>query len=120
VRFAGSQNGYGNMVELQHAGVFSTLYAHLSSIESRVKTGARVVQGEIIGYVGQTGWATGPHLHFEFRAGAEQRDPLRFALPHGEPLPASQRAEFAMRIEPATARLAFVRGLAGTVLAASE
>ena len=120
VSFAGSQNGYGNMVELQHAGVFSTLYAHLSRIEPLVRTGARVAQGDIIGYVGQTGWATGPHLHFEFRAGTEQRDPLRFALPHGESLPAAQRAEFAMRIEPAAAQLAFARGLAGTVLAVSE
>jgi murein DD-endopeptidase MepM/ murein hydrolase activator NlpD len=120
VTFAGTQNGYGNVIELKHAGVHSTLYAHLSRIAPHVKAGARVAQGEVIGYVGQTGWATGPHLHFELRAGAEQRNPLAIALPSGEPLPASARAAFAAHIEPAAAQLAFARSFAGTLVAAGD
>ena len=89
--FAGTQNGYGNVIELQHQGAFSTLYAHLSRFAPQVRTGARVAQGEVIGYVGQTGWATGPHLHYEFRVGGEQRNPLTVALPSGEPLAAAHR-----------------------------
>jgi murein DD-endopeptidase MepM/ murein hydrolase activator NlpD len=63
VTFVGSQNGYGNVVQLQHAGVYSTLYAHLSRFAPSIKAGARVAQGEVIGYVGQTGWATAPALN---------------------------------------------------------
>ncbi len=120
VTFVGSQNGYGNVIQLQHAGAYSTLYAHLSRFAPSLKAGARVAQGEVIGYVGQTGWATGPHLHFEFRVGTEERDPLTIALPSGEPLPHAQRAAFAARIGPAAAQLAFARGLAGSLVAASE
>jgi murein DD-endopeptidase MepM/ murein hydrolase activator NlpD len=65
VHFAGRQNGYGNVVEVQHGNERSTLYAHLSRID--VRKGQRVEQGESLGAVGATGWATGPHLHFEFR-----------------------------------------------------
>jgi murein DD-endopeptidase MepM/ murein hydrolase activator NlpD len=64
---AGQQGGYGNVVMLQHAGGRSTVYAHLSRFASGVKRGSLVRQGEVIGYVGMTGWATGPHLHYEFR-----------------------------------------------------
>jgi murein DD-endopeptidase MepM/ murein hydrolase activator NlpD len=120
VTFAGVQNGYGKVVQVQHGGAHSTLYAHLSKIAPRVRAGARVAQGEVIGFVGQTGWATGPHLHFEFRVGAQQRNPMTIALPSGEPLPAGQRSAFAEQIAPAAAQLAFARGLSGTLLAASE
>jgi murein DD-endopeptidase MepM/ murein hydrolase activator NlpD len=77
VEFAGRQNGYGNVVQLQHAGGKSTLYAHLSSID--VRLGQRVEQGQRIGAVGATGWATGPHLHFEFRIDGVHQDPLKIA-----------------------------------------
>ena len=77
---------------LRHQGAFSTLYAHLSRFAPRLRNGARVAQGEVIGYVGQTGWATGPHLHYEFRVADVQRNPLTVALPGGEPLPPSRRA----------------------------
>ena len=120
VAFAGSQNGYGNAIELQHRGAFSTLYAHLSRIAPQVKRGARVTQGEVIGYVGQTGWATGPHLHYEFRVAGDQRDPLTVALPTGEPLAAAQRTAFAERIVPAAAQLALARDLAGTLVAGGD
>ncbi len=77
VRFAGRQNGYGNVVELEHGNERSTLYAHLSRVD--VRAGQRVGQGDHIGAVGATGWATGPHLHFEFRVAGQHQDPLQIA-----------------------------------------
>jgi len=77
VEIAGQQNGYGNVVKLQHAHGNSTLYAHLSRID--VRQGQRVEQGQRIGAVGATGWATGPHLHFEFRVNGQFQDPLKVA-----------------------------------------
>lgn len=77
VDFAGRQNGYGNVVIVRHAGGKETLYAHLSRVD--VRKGQRVEQGQRIGAVGATGWATGPHLHFEFRVGGVHRDPRQLA-----------------------------------------
>jgi murein DD-endopeptidase MepM/ murein hydrolase activator NlpD len=120
VSFVGRQDGYGNVIELQHNGGFSTLYAHLSSFAPQVRAGARIAQGEVIGYVGQTGWATGPHLHYEFRAGGEQRNPLTVALPGGEPLSPAHRLAFNERMAPAAAQLALARTLSGAQLASGE
>jgi murein DD-endopeptidase MepM/ murein hydrolase activator NlpD len=77
VEFAGWQNGYGNVVHIEHGNNKSTLYAHLSQID--VRRGQRVEQGQRVGAVGATGWATGPHLHFEFRVGGQYLDPTRIA-----------------------------------------
>ena len=77
VEFAGRQNGYGNVVKVQHGKERSTLYAHLSRID--VRKGQRVEQGQRIGAVGATGWATGPHLHFEFQVNGQHQDPLSIA-----------------------------------------
>ena len=77
VSFAGVQNGYGNVIFVDHANNNTTVYAHLSAMN--VGKGQRVEQGQLIGAVGQTGWATGPHLHFEYRVNGEQRDPLTIA-----------------------------------------
>ena len=77
VEFAGRMNGYGNVIQLRHASGKSTLYAHLSRID--VRPGQRVEQGQRIGAVGATGWATGPHLHFEFRLNGQFQDPLKMA-----------------------------------------
>ncbi len=77
VKFAGRQNGYGNVVEVEHGNGKATLYAHLSRIDVRV--GQRIDQGERVGAVGATGWATGPHLHFEFKVQGSQVDPLAMA-----------------------------------------
>jgi murein DD-endopeptidase MepM/ murein hydrolase activator NlpD len=77
VDFAGWQNGYGNVVHVRHGGDRVTVYAHLSRID--VRKGQRVEQGQHIGAVGATGWATGPHLHFEFRVGGVHQDPLKIA-----------------------------------------
>ncbi len=77
VEFAGQQNGYGNVIEVRHSDNRLTVYAHLSRID--VKRGEHVAQGEHIGAVGMTGWATGPHLHFEFRVAGVVKDPLTIA-----------------------------------------
>ncbi len=110
VTVAGSQNGYGNVVMLQHAGPYSTVYAHLSRFAAGIKAGVQVAQGELIGYVGQTGWATGPHLHFEFRVNNEQRDPLTIALPNAQPISAADLAAYIERVAPLEAQLVLARG----------
>lgn len=81
VDFVGTQRGYGKTVVLKHDGKHTTLYAHLSRFSPGVRKGARVNQGETIGYVGQTGWATGPHLHYEFRINNTPVNPLSAKLP---------------------------------------
>ena len=77
VDFAGVQNGFGNVIFIDHKAGHTTVYAHLSRIN--VKRGERISQGQNIGAVGSTGWATGPHLHFEFRVNGKQQDPILLA-----------------------------------------
>lgn len=84
VEFIGDQRGYGNMVVLKHKDPYTTLYAHLDAFADGVAKGARVRQGEVIGFVGKTGWATGPHLHYEFRKGDEPQDPMVEDIPADE------------------------------------
>ena len=91
--YRGKQSGYGNVIILQHQGKFTTLYGHMSRFAAG-KVGQHVSQGQVIGYVGMTGLATGPHLHYEFRLGGKHRDPLTVTLPKQEPLPASELARF--------------------------
>lgn len=105
VHFAGRNGGYGNVVIVRHAGRHSTLYAHLRGFARGILKGVRVAQGETIGYVGQTGWATGPHLHYEFRVGAEARNPLRIALPAALPVPAHEMGAFRALAAPLNAQL---------------
>ncbi len=114
---AGQQGGYGNVVMLQHGETYSTVYAHLSRFAPGIKQGARVAQGELIGYVGQTGWATGPHLHYEFRVDNVQMDPLTVALPNAQPVPAAQKVDYLARVVPLAQELALGRGI---VLAGGE
>jgi murein DD-endopeptidase MepM/ murein hydrolase activator NlpD len=90
---AGYRGGYGNAVEIRH-GSITTLYAHLSGFAGGIRAGARVRQADPIGYVGSTGYATGPHLHYEFKVGGVHQDPLRVALPKAEPVPARLRSQF--------------------------
>ena len=94
VHFAGRQRGYGKVVFIKHPNDIMTVYAHQSRIASGMQKGRKVSQGQIIGYVGQTGWATGPHLHYEFRLHGRHRDPLTVKLPDAEPLPASEMPDF--------------------------
>ncbi len=94
VDFAGVQNGYGNVVYVKHQNQHVTVYAHLSRID--VRQGQSIEQGQKIGAVGATGWATGPHLHFEFRVNGEQRDPMSIARESeaAQPVPAAARQAF--------------------------
>ena len=94
VEFVGTQSGYGNVVVVKHWSNYSTAYAHMSRFGSGLRHGAKVAQGDIIGYVGMTGWSTGPHLHYEFRVNNEPRDPLALDIPNSQPLSASERARF--------------------------
>jgi murein DD-endopeptidase MepM/ murein hydrolase activator NlpD len=94
VEFAGRQNGYGNVVEIRHSNQRSTLYAHLSRVD--VRQGQHVEQGARIGAVGATGWATGPHLHFEVKVGGQQQDPMIMAkASEAVVLTAAGKTEFA-------------------------
>ncbi|MDQ8002085.1 MAG: M23 family metallopeptidase, partial [Pseudomonadota bacterium] len=93
VDFAGQQNGYGNIVIIGHRNGQQTAYAHLSRID--VKEGQAVSQGQSIGAVGATGWATGPHLHFEFRINGEYHDPTTIAQQDGgQPISTAARPAF--------------------------
>jgi len=108
VRFVGKQGGYGNAVMLDHQGQFQTVYGHLSRF-GEVRRGQRVSQGEVIGYVGQTGLASGPHLHYEFKVSGVQRDPLKVALPDGKPISEVQQTVFTETIQSLHARLSLLR-----------
>src|SRR5436189_131010 len=105
VEFAGVKGGYGNVVFLRHRGQYATTYAHLSRIAAGVHRGAKVAQNDTIGFVGQTGWATGPHLHYEFRIAGQARNPFSIAMPAGLPLPAQDLAGFQYYASPLMARL---------------
>jgi murein DD-endopeptidase MepM/ murein hydrolase activator NlpD len=110
VEFAGMKPGYGNVVILRHRGQYSTVYAHLQRFVPGIRRGARVAQGDFIGHVGQTGWATGPHLHYEFRVGAQARNPYAIAMPAGQPVPAGELAAFRSQAAPLIAQLGLLAG----------
>jgi murein DD-endopeptidase MepM/ murein hydrolase activator NlpD len=111
VKFRGWQSGYGNVVILEHGGKYTTLYGHMSRFANGLATGDRVQQGEVIGYVGMTGLATGPHLHYEFRVHGAHRDPLTVELPKSEPLTGSELRSFRVNAEPLLAQLGRVETL---------
>lgn len=94
VHFSGQQNGYGNVVVLKHWSNYSTAYAHMSRFASGIHAGAKVHQGDLIGYVGVTGWSTGPHLHYEFRVNDIPRDPLSVDIPNAQPLTTAEMQRF--------------------------
>jgi murein DD-endopeptidase MepM/ murein hydrolase activator NlpD len=113
VDFAGWQNGYGNVVQVRHANERSTLYAHLSRID--VKKGQRIEQGQRVGAVGSTGWATGPHLHFEFRVRGQHQDPLRVAkASEAVIIDPTSRPRFAEVAQGAKVQLQVAETLAGS------
>ncbi len=95
VIFRGIKGGYGRTVMLRHGSQYTTLYAHMSKFRGSVKNGSRVRQGQVIGYVGKSGLATGPHLHYEFRVNGVHRNPLTIKLPAAEPLAKAYRGKFA-------------------------
>jgi murein DD-endopeptidase MepM/ murein hydrolase activator NlpD len=108
VEFSGMQGGYGNLLVLKHNGHYTTAYGHLSRIAPGLHRGARVSQGDTIGFVGQTGWATGPHLHFEFRVAGEPRNPLTIAMPAALPVPSNELAAFKRSTATLAAQLALI------------
>ncbi len=105
VEFAGRQGGYGNFVVLRHHGGITTAYAHLNGFGSGIRRGAHLAQGDVVGFVGATGWATGPHLHYEFRVNNEHRNPLTIAMPMAEPVAPHQMAAFRASAGPLAAQL---------------
>lgn len=94
VDFAGAIRGYGNVLKIRHPNNVTTVYAHLNGFVRGIHRGSRVHQGDVIAFVGQTGWATGPHLHYEFQVNGIQANPLKIALPSGRPLDADALARF--------------------------
>ena len=103
--FAGRRNGYGNLIVVKHHGGYSTYYAHLRSFARGLRVGTRVAQGDVIGYVGQTGWATGSHLHYEFHIHNQNRNPLTIAFPAAQPIPTTELPGFRRVAEPLAVRL---------------
>jgi len=120
VAFAGWQNGYGNVIFVKHQNSYSTVYGHLSTFAAEVKAGSRVSQGDTIGFVGMTGWATGPHLHYEFRVADQPRDPMSAAVPNASPLTAERLPEFRAAITPLVDSLSLARSLPSSALASTE
>ncbi len=94
VRFVGKQGGYGNVIELEHGSGVVTVYGHLSRFAAQTRRGQRVEIGSVIGYVGMTGLATGPHLHYEYRIRGQHQNPQTVPLPDAEPIAAGEREHF--------------------------
>ena len=94
ISFVGRQSGYGRTIEIKHGGNIKTLYAHLEKFNKSLKVGSKVKQGNIIGYVGDSGQATGTHLHFEFWQGQIRTDPIKVELPSAKPINKNQFPEF--------------------------
>ncbi len=109
VATVGKQNGYGNVIIINHQGGYSTVYGHLSRFASNLHRGQRVNQGDVIGYVGMTGLATGPHLHYEFKVNGQQHDPLRVALPDATPISDAQKTAFEDATRELNDRLSMLR-----------
>jgi murein DD-endopeptidase MepM/ murein hydrolase activator NlpD len=105
VEFAGTQSGYGNVIVLRHGDSYSTLYGHLSKFAKNVARGKSVQQGQLIGYVGKSGLATGPHLHYEFRINNVHKDPLTVKLPRSISLDKRHLPQFQQDIEATVALL---------------
>lgn len=105
VAFQGRKGGYGQVLIIQHGDRYETLYAHLADFKSGLQEGDHVTQGEIIGYVGQTGLATGPHLHYEFRVDGVHRNPASVNSEQSSPLHAEELAQFKAQSEPFLAQL---------------
>jgi murein DD-endopeptidase MepM/ murein hydrolase activator NlpD len=105
VIFRGRNGGYGNCVILQHGGNVTTLYGHLSAFAKSAKKGSRVSQGQVIGFVGATGLATAPHLHYEYRLNGVHRNPRTVPLPEAAPVADKYRDQFLEASRPLIARL---------------
>jgi len=107
VAHAGRDGGYGNLVRIRHPGGYETRYAHLSRFASGIRPGTKVEQGQVIGYVGATGLATAPHLHYEFRQNGQPQDVRRVRLPSASPVPNAEKARYESLFQQ---RLTLLRG----------
>ena len=94
IQSVGWKSGYGRTIVIRHGGEITTLYAHLDKYHPSISKGIKISQGQTIGYVGDSGLATAPHLHYEFRIGAKRTDPLKVALPSASPLDQSKMGQF--------------------------
>lgn len=108
IEFSGWQKGYGNVVFVKHNGIYSTVYAHLSKIAPGLRKGSKVQQGQFIGAVGSTGWATGPHLHYEVRLKNQPQNPLTVALPNSLPIDKRLKPAFQAHIAQVQHQLALL------------
>lgn len=100
ITYRGRKGGYGRVVIIQHGQKYSTLYAHMSKYRKGQRVGTRVKQGQVIGYVGKSGLASGPHLHYEFRVNGVHRNPLTVTLPNANPIQAKYKADFLEKSKP--------------------
>ena len=105
VTFAGRKSGYGNVLIIQHNQTYQTLYAHLSKFGKQIKAGSYVKQGQIVAYVGMTGLATGPHLHYEFRVNGAVRNPVTVQFPNADPVAKADRERFFAQTRSLVAKL---------------
>jgi murein DD-endopeptidase MepM/ murein hydrolase activator NlpD len=105
ISFVGNKSGYGRTVEIKHGGNIKTLYAHLEKFNKRTKVGSKIKQGEIIAYVGDSGRATGTHLHFEFWQGAKRTDPVKVKLPSAQPVSQEQMKDFKLALDESLKKL---------------
>lgn len=105
VVFKGWQNGFGNLVLVRHNAKYTTAYAHLKDFMPGLHEGSQVSQGQVVGHVGMTGWATGPHLHYEVRVNNVQVNPLSVKLPSADPVPPRYLADFKRKIATQVAML---------------
>jgi murein DD-endopeptidase MepM/ murein hydrolase activator NlpD len=119
VSFAGQHGGYGNAVVLAHSNSVSTLYGHMSRFAKHIRVGTRVQQGDVIGYVGMTGLATGPHLHYEYLVDGVHKDPQTVHLPGAEPLHAEALQKFRHLTAPLLADLSAQQAAAAPTAAAA-
>ncbi|MDB5908967.1 MAG: peptidase [Massilia sp.] len=117
IDFAGVSGGYGNLVVIKHWANYSTAYAHMSRFAPGMRKGSKISQGDVIGYVGSTGWATGAHLHYEFRVNNEARDPSKLNVIAQAPLSPAEMARFKNAAADMSHRFALLRP-GGTALAA--
>ncbi|MBL6752590.1 MAG: peptidoglycan DD-metalloendopeptidase family protein [Nevskia sp.] len=105
VEFIGRRGGYGNLLVIRHNGAYETYYGHLSRFQPGLRAGSRVQQGQVVAYVGMTGLATGPHLHYEFRVNGLPVNPEKVTLPRALPLPPQALAHFRAETAPLVAAL---------------
>jgi murein DD-endopeptidase MepM/ murein hydrolase activator NlpD len=109
IELAGTHGGYGKVIMIRHAGDKTTVYGHLSGFAANIRKGGRVSQGDVIGYVGATGLASGPHLHYEFRVAGVHRNPQNISLPPAAPLGQTETHDFRAKIGEQLGQLAMMR-----------